>query len=856
MDFIFLLVALFVPWIAGWLWIVVIDRVTRAEAVSRCRQLGYGFFLGYAILHALALFLNYQLGSIEFVTVLVFMMVIVLVGAVLALKLPPPRNSISGKQDLIFTAKQEKLLLSLLVGWVILHLTFGAAENFFQPVYPWDAWSSWIYRAKAWFYNGYLVSIDDPGEWISGVGTGIYNAPGNHYPTFLPVVTMWAALALDRWSETLVSLPTLLCGVAVGLAIYGQCRECGMARWLSALAVYMVLSIPLVGAHLSLAGQADIWMLGFTGLGFVALLRGSMCANLHQLFLGLVMVGLGASVKLIGVVWLLAALLTLLFARYYAIAVLGLLTTLVLVSSIWFLGAGDWDEYVFAGFSLTDVLGYFQLSDKFTMLSSDLSDDYWTNFFEKGSWHLLWTLVAICALSLWLLPRGRVRSAIGAFYSALLITQLLLVQFTESGRWAEDWTAINRLPMPFVPPLIFTLIVVLQKYMLKEYKGNLCRSILIAPALGLVFTALGVLAYLSYTFPTTDADKFELTSRDVRIATAGGKPMGNVGLVEGYSNGLAILTSGPVKLDASGLQLLSLNTSGTNQRSSTFFWRTGNLPEDLHSIEIPGRGLHWVSVGQLPDWRGRITEVGLIFYADSNKPVYFDFLELSPGSLLQVCRKVIDEWLHYAIWSMKSLNWVPAGSETSIIPLPLIVAIWFTVSLALINLQLRHTNMVPVAIFLCAFFAWIVLDLRWSLNRWAQFTTTIEKYPFASAEYLELGGDAQIKGLVDSVRSQIEGMDRRTMIIAEQNDMKFQMLRAKYHALPARTYIDGWGVGKIPTPLPDYILLLKQPYTPPEQRSITASEYIERVRRPKDIELTRLLETPEGFLVKVERKAN
>ena len=64
----------------------------------------------------------------------------------------------------------------------------------------------------------------------------------------------------------------------------------------------------MVGIHLSLAGYADIWMAGFTGLGFVSLLRGSIQHSFFAVALGLLMIAIGAVVKNEGMVWLYTAI--------------------------------------------------------------------------------------------------------------------------------------------------------------------------------------------------------------------------------------------------------------------------------------------------------------------------------------------------------------------------------------------------------------------------------------------------------------------------------------------------------------------------------------------------------------------
>jgi hypothetical protein len=155
---------------------------------------------------------------------------------------------------------------------------------------------------------------------------------------------------------------------------------------------------------------------------------------------------------------------------------------------------------------------------------------------------------------------------------------------------------------------------------------------------------------------------------------------------------------------------------------------------------------------------------------------------------------------------------------------------------------------------LCGLLAWFVLDLRWTANRWSQSTDTMATYPLVVGTQLEFGDDASIRRLVEVARPYIEHPEVRTMFIAEGDNMQFQLLRAKYHALPARVFIYGRGLSKLPTTVPNFILLLKQRYSPPGHQSITPAAYLENLRRRKGLYFSPVLDTPDGFLVRVSRE--
>ena len=109
-------------------------------------------------------------------------------------------------------------------------------------------------------------------------------------------------------------------------------------RWLSALASYALLSLPLLGAHVSLGGYADIWMAGYAGLGLVALLRGLQRGERAQVALGMFMLLLTLAVKREGGMWVGVGILLLLAAAPMRIILAGLATAVVGALLVWALG--------------------------------------------------------------------------------------------------------------------------------------------------------------------------------------------------------------------------------------------------------------------------------------------------------------------------------------------------------------------------------------------------------------------------------------------------------------------------------------------------------------------------------------
>ncbi|MFT6955202.1 MAG: hypothetical protein ACJAYC_000195 [Halieaceae bacterium] len=854
MDYLRLAISLIIPWLGGYLWLAVITQRLNPGKPNTPLLIGYGLFLGYGGLQGIVLASNALFNTVQFWPILGFVGLLVAVGgAVLAkTRIPaaPDTELAAAHSDSNFA----KALFWIFAAWATLHLLFVAIEILHRPVFPWDAWLSWMYRAKAWFYSGHIFVLDNPTDWLLGSGHAMYNAAGNHYPTFSPVLALWAATALGHWSETLINLPVLLCGIALGLALYGQCREYGIARWLSALSAYMLLSLPLLGAHLALAGQSDIWMAGFTGLGFIALLHGLIRNNRFQVLLGLGMAAMGIATKMEGGVWFLAALLTLTATKHTGLVLGGLALVICLVAVCWLTGVTYLELPLIGGIGFTDGRLHIPLMGSHSLQNFELWDDYQANFFESGTWHLLWTCIVLAAISLCFTPGGLLRRTTLIFYSVVLAAQLIVFKGTASGQWAEDWTAINRLPLHFSPALIFSLAILVQAFLERRKTSSAARTSFHTPIMGLFIALAGATAYLVLAYPATTAKPHSFTAQQMRIMAGGGRVAGEVGIIESYQNNIAILSSGPVRLKADKLGLLKLETAEANSGHAQFFWRNGSGPEDLHSTGIPGWGEGWVNLGDLPQWQGQITEIGVIFYAKDEKPAMFHRITVSPYSLPLHIRKLAHDWFETSRWSQKSVHWIAAGSGTSSVPLPIWMSAWLLITLLLVAILTRRTKGAYTSALLCAVIAWMVLDLRWTANGVAQAAETMRTYPLVTATYLEFGDDKHTRQLIEQARPNIEGINQRTVIMAENPRMRFEILRAKYHALPTATQAHEGPIQSAPIHIADYVLVLKQRHAETSHEPATPAAYAKIINKQNKLLATPVWNNEDGFLLQISPK--
>ncbi len=821
MDVITLILAISIPWLCGYALLALFERVVIGGPANPLRQIGYGLFLGYALLTGKILSFHALGLGMLFWPLLIFLG-LTAAGAIWLSRKFADSEANSVPKAPASTPKWEKWLFIALVAWSAVHLILVAIEILYRPIFPWDAWLNWMYRAKAWFYAGELLPFDPPQLWAAGQAENTYNVAGAHYPRFLPTLALWCATALGRWSETLVNLPTLFAGIALWLAMFGQCREMRMPAWLAALAGWLLLSIPLIHTHLALAGQADIWMAAFVGLGFVALLRGVIQQQGGQIALGLLLVVLGIGVKVEGAVWFLLALAFVALMLRPRASLIALAALAAVIAIAWSAGVTSLQLPGGLYLGVRDGALHIPLLGQYRLMEWELADDYLISFLVQGSWHLLWPCVALAGIGAATLFAGRERRAILLFLVLFVIGQAVIFTVTEQGAWAEDWTAINRLPMHFVPALVFCLVLVVQRLLQWREEPQPGPAIeshwpgLIVP-LSLGFSLAGLLGWLVLTYPGGKADAIHTEAAKLRpmvgatTALAGGEMK-----VSRFDNGLALLSSGPVNLQADDFHLLNVDLTSGRAAGINFFWRPQGYEGGVISASLPYSGNTVLDLGTVEGWADTITEYGLVFIEEPGHNPQFTGLSLAPYSLGANLGKLLSDWSIMTRWDMRSAHWTDTGAAEVMAPLPVVIQSWLAAALILgllaaIFSPLARPYLFP-SVAAVSIAGWMLLDIRWSANAIQQAKATTNHFDIASDAPLDVGDDHRTAELSAMTRETLGEQGGPVTVVAEDELMRFQVLRAKYLLLPMGSYGHDRPMEALSKGVPGAFLVLREWY--------------------------------------------
>ena len=433
-----LLAALLLPWLLGIAWLRA--RWLKGGDIAWPALLGYGYLAG-ALATTLVMRLLDWLGMrLGFLNIAAALAALIALGIWAARG--TPWHGLRVGADWRALTGWHKAAFAGLLALVAIRLGGLGLEIIWQPLFSWDAWSQWATKARVWYETGHLTPFVPPDVWLQGGGFYYDRAP--HYPPAIPLLQAWTNFGLGRWDDALMNLPWLMCAIALALAFYGQARQWGIAPLFAMMFTYFLMSLPLLDAHVALAGIADLFLGAVYGLAAFALFHWVRSRAAWQ---GAMAILLGAGCILLkqpGIGWA----LTLLPAFWVALAPrAGLIGTLLL-------GALGLVALLLAGQGGFSLLGY-SLKFAYTPVWRPL----WDNLAVLDNWHLLFYLVAaILLLSTHRLFAPAYRAMTVTAGSALAFV-LVIFFFTHVSAWVEDYTVINRALLHLVPMLLFYVMV-------------------------------------------------------------------------------------------------------------------------------------------------------------------------------------------------------------------------------------------------------------------------------------------------------------------------------------------------------------------------------------------------------------
>jgi hypothetical protein len=332
-------------------------------------------------------------------------------------------------------AGAAKLAWQLLLAWIALRYLVLALEVMWQPLYPWDAWIQWATKARVWYEQGAIAPFARSVAWFAA-GGGVWFDASPEYPPTLPLLQVWACIALGRWDDVLMNWPWWQFSVALTLAVYGALRAEGLAALPALVGAFLVASLPLANVHVALAGYADLPMAAYYTGAVLAFLRWVRSRALRDAAVALLLAVACTQIKVPGLVWALTlvpgivvALLPRRGPRYVAIGFAAALFGLAVLAQ-----------------TSTVVLNY-RLHLDFDPAWRALAETH----FLLANWHLLWYAAIAAALLAWRQLASPSLAPLTAVAAAGALFLIVVFSFTNARLWVTEQTTINRATLHVAP---------------------------------------------------------------------------------------------------------------------------------------------------------------------------------------------------------------------------------------------------------------------------------------------------------------------------------------------------------------------------------------------------------------------
>jgi hypothetical protein len=312
--------------------------------------------------------------------------------------------------------------------------------------------------------------------------------------------------------------------------------------------------------------------------------------------------------------------------------------------------------------------------------------------------------------------------------------------------------------------------------------------LLASAAAAAVLVAAGSLAWLHRGLPQQPPEPIRFAAPALNFMMGSGSVEDGHVLVEAYADGYALLSSGPLAVQADRYPFLQLRLEPRGHGGAlSLFWRRSEAPGDLIRMPIRETGKVLVNLAGHEDWRGEIAEFGFLLREDERPAPAIGMVALEPARLNLRLQRTWTDWAAFEGWSQKSINHLQGGRPGQALRLPLLVIAWLALALLLSWLthprRARPFFLGGAVLFLAA---WMLLDLRWSVNSVQQTGETLRDYRSASEqERLSRSMDGIVYREIARLQARVlSPRPSRILIASDADTLEYFPLRAKYHLLP------------------------------------------------------------------------
>jgi hypothetical protein len=673
-----------------------------------------------------------------------------------------------------------------------LYLTVVLLNNFNREVFPWDAFTTWMYRAKAWVLTDEAVNFIFTLRWPTArEGDFLINAAG--YPISVSAVAAYSASLSGGWSDQAASLPWFFALLASGILIAGLCRVQHAGSLLVPVAASaMLITTPLAHLHGVLAGYADIWVMATSGTGLAGLCIWTQKRDASLLALSIGLLALGCVWKPEAWIWLslgisLVSLCSLVW-RFGAGAILALITILGVLIAMQPIDLGTLGVW-----GITETAIELGATASVSLRPYNPLPDYLRMTLERPNFLLL-TPLYVLALLILLVRNTRQSLVYIMMATALCAIHYVIFGLSAYSQFAEIGTAMNRLLLHSLPVCIVTIAAALPPEWLQKEADSLDTQSISKTSLYGGLLATGALAA---ALPLLIIAKDSLTPANNQSATVSygaGELIPVMGNLHETPRGFEFsgddipigVARVPMKRGATTQhRYVATNTWMQTPNTISFYWINSD-EQRVHSIPLTVSGASVLDMSDYADYWGKpIKEMGYLV-----PPMYFSSTRLMSltltDSLFDNVPALVNHWRTPEPLSHRLIN-----SLRGHIPAPialqqwLIVAVTLTIGFAIFLARSRAREHVLRSCL-------VATMMLWSVGSFAHLS---QLYALTGPLLNETGADndksvrlysTQMNDLAERLRSIDQKTGSTIVTIAVDDQGKLDAARLPFMLLPKK----------------------------------------------------------------------
>ena len=705
------------------------------------------------------------------------------------------------------------LALVCLIG---VYLLLVLINNLNRDIFPWDAFTTWMYRAKAWVVSNQAIEFQPLLPWLADETSG-YPLAAAHYPISISAVAAFGPSLTGTWDAAPASIPWFFAMAACALMMIGLCKVQIPHHFGAALSGgAMLITIPLVHIHGMLAGYADIWVMGTSGMGLAAVCISTQRRDAGVLIVGLLLLLLGCLWKSEGWLWLAlgitVAALYRLWGRYRFRVLPWLLAA---AGALWLLQplhlgpAGVWGATA-AEINL-GALGNFEVR-----LYNPLK-----NYLEMTLWQGNFLLIMPMYIGALLLLAMKARGNLGGYLLMALgifVTQGTIFGVSNYSKYAESGTAINRLLLQMLPVLIVTITALVPSELSSEGRASAkreqrTRSSLYGIALALLAVALAL--PLTMAFQTETPENLREPDRLITHDPADFVPV--IGQLTDRGVGLQFVDS-TVPIGVAAVAMTDPDTIQPRYVMSksrmavldsiAFYWINSDSP-DVHSASLGVTGSSIMDMAEYPSfWRKPIKEMGYLV-----RPQYFQSTTLGTltlsSSLYDGLPQLKNHWLTPAPLGQRLINATVGHVSAPVTLQGLLAAACLLVCLLAMLWRALHGKLLsaqPPSLIAGIATLWLIGSLG-HLNQSMGLTKTLF-LPTSQEVAGVFEEESALQELATAIEQSVTENDGAVLAIGIDAPGRLAAHRFPFMVLPARAAtVDEGQLANIATTLPNSVVI-------------------------------------------------